>query len=413
MKRNVTAALAALILALVLCAPLHADIAFTTSDYTNGTLGRIGTVDGAFAVLGGGIANFGGDAIVHAYNYGNRMLVIERSATGEDNIYVYDPDDLSRPIRNTTWTNVKNIYDVEYMFGYLYAISYDGKVVKVETNNFTKVDEWNFDNTTLPEGYTGKGVALAQLGGELFALFTVADAAYPPTYRDSKLVNLSDALVRQRSVDLPENTHTLATFGGKLYAAGWGGAQEAGADAGASLVQRIDIGTTTLTPVTLFSGAELGGGQVAAFCFGPNGQALLATHKYDDAFNATVKLHMIDTGLAVSSAKTLGKTLDGWSTSIVYDSATDRFWVANANGGNGPDQIMAFHTSDGAEVANFSAAQLGGPAYSLAPVKRIDTADGGDDDGWSSGGGGGCAAGAYGFALLLCGYAALRKRARA
>ncbi len=344
-----------------------ADVAFSTSDYTNGTIGTVGSTS---AITGDRATNFGGDTVVFPFAAGDRLLAADRSSAGtaDDSVYIYDPADLSKPLKNTTWPGARNVYGVEQVGYYLYVVCYtNGNVLKIDTRDFTKTAEYKFDNSVLPAGYTAKGVSIAQLGGTLYALFMVSDTGYPPSYQQSRLVKLSTDLMQLASMQLPENAHTVTTSKGQLYVASWGGVQDNKADASKSKL--LAINTAVMGEAEVFNGSDIDGGQIAAIRFAPDGTALIATHRYDANFNTTARIYRLDSGLVASDKKLL-KTLDGWSTTIVYDGVTGYFWISNANGQNGPDQLLAFDRSTGNLVKNFSAADLGGPAYFVAPVYR-------------------------------------------
>lgn len=345
-------------------------MAFSTSDYANGTLGTVGS---SLAVTGDKAAGFGGDMVVFPFAAGDRLLAADRSSTGttDDSVYIYDPANLSKPLKNTTWSGARNIYGVEQVGYYLYVVGYtNGNVLKIDTRDFAKVAEYKFDNSVLPAGYTAKGVSIVQLNGTLYALFMVSDTAYPPNYQQSRLVKLNTDLMQLASMLLPENAHTVTTSNYQLYVASWGGVQSNNADASKSKLQAIN--TSVMGEAEVFSGADIDGGQIAAIRFASDGTALIATHKYDTNFNTTARVYRLDSGLVANNKKLL-KTLDGWSTTIVYDSVTGYFWISNTNGQNGSDQLLAFDRNTGNLVKNFSASDLGGPAYFVAPVYRSST----------------------------------------
>lgn len=363
-----------------------ADVAYTTSDYASGTIGVIGKRDGDLRVASQA-SNFGGDAVAFGYSFGNRLLVADRSSAGtsNDGIFIYDPADIAKPIVNTTWAGARNIYDAEYMFGYLYVICYnDGKVIKIETENFTKVGEYVFENNVLPEGYRAHGVSITQHDGNLYALFAVSDSSYPPHYQQSRLVKLGDDLTRLASMQLPANAHRVLTWNYQVYVVSWGGPQTADADGSASRVQRIN--TSVMGESGIIFGSDLDGGLIASLCFAPDGTALVATHKYDSNFNTTARIYRLDSSMDPNTRK-LVKTLDGWSTHIIYDQVTKLFWVVNANGKNGGDQLLAVDPATGSVARSFSASELGGPAYFAAPVKQTGSSSSTEPGDGSSGGG--------------------------
>lgn len=376
--------------AALFAAAASADVVFTTSDYKDRTLGIAGAVNGVITVKQK-TKGFGADPVSFSYSFGNNLLVANRSsaAASDDSIYICDTDDISKPLFSKSWEGARNIYDAEYMFGYLYVICYnDGKIIKVETNDFTKVAEYAFDNARLPSGFSAKGVSLAQLGGQLYALFAVTDESFAPSYEQSWLVKLDENLTPLSSMTLPENAHTVTVYNNRLYVASWGGAQTANANASKSKLQVIVHDVMGVSEV--FSGADIDGAQIAGICFSPDGTAFVATHMYSpDGENckSTTRIYRIATGRdgIDSGTKKLVKTLGGWMTTITYDPATSYFWVANSDGRDGSDQLLAFNRSDGSLVKSFSSAQLGGPAYSLAQVSRAETPQTTD-----SGGNGGC-----------------------
>lgn len=377
-----------------------ADVTFATFGYAGGSLGIVGGVSGDLAVTERVSPDFGGDTVAFARAFADKLLVAARGGLGTsgDRILIYDPSDLSAPLADTSWDGVRGVCAAEYMSGHLYVASQaDGRVVRIETENFTKTGEYRFDDSVLPAGYSAKGVALAQLGGRLYALFTVADSSFPPNHQPSRLVKLSGDLTQLAGMQVLENAHTLATHNNQLYAAGWGGARTAGADASKSGLWVIN--TSVMGESEIFNGADIDGAQIAAACFAPDGSMLIATHRYDAGFNALARLYRIGPGLTADS-KQLVKTLDGRATSIAYDRVTGYFWVANASGGEDADQLMAFDRSDGGLlglVKSFSASDLGGPirfAASTAGAAPLSASSDAHGDG-------GCSSGAFGTAGLL------------
>ncbi|MDR3331539.1 MAG: hypothetical protein LBT08_02820 [Synergistaceae bacterium] len=369
------------------CGVLSADVAFTTDDYSSGTIGIIGDDGGGLKIKAGPFVGYATNLNVLSYADGSRLLLAERPYLGsgggaEDSLFFFDSSDLSIPLKNITIPGVSNTYDAEYLDGYLYLICYDGaNIVKIDPDDFTVKARYEFSDSDIAQGYIPHGVSLASLGEELFALFIVIDND-TLTHANSRLVRLDrDLKAKDFVLQLPLNAHTAAVSGGSLYVASWGGEQNSSASSYRSQLQRVVINGDLMTAERLFTAAVIDGAQIGAICFAPDGTALIATHRYSDDFTTEANLYRLDSSLAPGARLKLTDsfTLAGWMTSIVYDPDTSCFWVANSNGGASANQILAFDDA-GKLVKSFSAKDIGGPSSYLAAVKKQEAAGGDDGD---------------------------------
>lgn len=401
MRKRLTGLLTATLLLTAFCGLAAADIFYTTSDYTSGQIGTISD----FGIHSE--AGFGGDTQAHSFAAGDKVLVTERPFTSDDSVYIYDPSDLSAPLANTSWAGIGNIYDVVHLNGYLYTITYGAKIAKINTADYTMANTYAYTSSSLPAGFSAKGVSLAELGGKIYALFIISDAAWPPVYQDSILVELDANLNKtDEKTDLPKNAHTLAVSGSTLYVASWGNAQIYGAAPADSLLQKIDT-TNLADPATnILSAADLGGGQISSIAFADNGSLLVATNETQwGGYSVLVNAYLVPATLAPNGKITLKTGLTGWTTQTTYDPVSNTFWLLNSDGSNGLDQLLVFDAT-GVQIKSFSASDLGGPAYSLAAVQSIQRA--GNNGG--SGSGGGCTTGSFPLLALLAAAAAVLKR---
>jgi hypothetical protein len=393
--------LAALFLLTLSCVA-RADIAFSTS---NGTVGIITNNNGKTDISSDTITNLENNALVYSYSSGKKLLTDERIFLGNDRVSVYDPSDIKTALKKTEWENAADISDVEYMDGFLYVIGLDNaSVVKIDAHDYQKKDEYVYTN---PQGYTARGVSLAQYNDELFALFSVNVAGN--LYEKSVLVRLDGDLKEIDYLDdVVENAHSAEQSGGHIYVAGYGNDYDLSSDR--SKLEKISIENNAMKkePVPVLAASDLDSdtSQIAAICFFPSGSAVIATRESNGANANTVKIFMLDSSLDAKSKKELKETFSGTEARIVYDEGNKYFWMTNLGGGAGDSQIAAF-TDAGATVKKFSSGALGGLVNSIAEIKQINGGDGGGASVPGTGENMGCGVGGFGSALagaalLIC-----------
>ena len=391
----------------------EADIAITTAA---GGLGVIGKSGDGYAVCErtGGL---GGEARVFGYNDGKRLLVVEKRAAGDDRARIYDPADLSAPLVDVSWENVRGIRDAIYLRGYLYLICHDtSNVVKINTNDHTKKEiEWIYPQRgtvpPLPAEHIARGIGITRFGDELYALFGIHDAQ--GAYRDSVLVNLADDIATFRTLSysvLAPNVSDLFVLGDRIYVTALGGREGVSADKTKSLLQRVDPESMAVTDVFSAANIDPDGGLLAGICFDDENHTLVATRKTDGP-GAGTRLWLLD-GTTPSTAQCI-MTAAGTNAVLHYDSITRLFWVS-AFSDDGRGELAAFEA--GVKKASWDIAALGGEPRYITPVRDVseNVGDGDGDNGPPSGteggsGGGGCSAGTWAWLLVAALFIKIKK----
>ncbi|MDR1915526.1 MAG: hypothetical protein LBQ58_03005 [Synergistaceae bacterium] len=404
--KNRSALISALICVMLFCGVARADVAFYADSSPSGTLGVVGINEGDFEITGRAALSAGDISHIASFAARDRLIVVEEGRTNDDLLRVCDPANLSSPPHETTISGLRGTRGVEYVDGFLYFIGYDAaNVIKVDANDYSHAGEYSYPANSVASGFTARGVSLAALGEELYALFTEQEAD-GVNYAGSSLVRLDKNLNVIGTLSVADGAHLVLQSRGYLYVAALGKTSSSFASGSDSTLERISADANGMSSSVLFSAADLdlADSRIATVAFAPAGIVAIATQTATTDSPASVNIYTLNATLNPANAKKLPRTFKGDKTAIVYDPVTAKFWAANDGAYAGTDTLIAFKTS-GSVTGVFSASTLGGSTHLITPVIKTtsDSSQGEDPQvilgGCSLGWGGLTLAGAL---LMIC-----------
>lgn len=257
--------------------------------------------------------------------------------------YIYNATPAGAPpvLFSPTWSNVRNMYGLERVGNYLYALDFDNaRVVEINRTTYAPTGvTYTLPASLTPSGYVAHGQAIIAIGGSLYGLFTFADSSWA-NYADSLLVRFTIAGgssitvgANDYNANLVKNGFALARNGGDLYIAGLGGAQVSGSYNVNSRLQKIAYGAANLTTATVtnvFAPSSTNPYEVRDISF-KGSTAYMLLGAYDSSWQMAGKLVSTTNFSTLTTIDSFTSGAPGYFWAAQYTADNDRIWFVRGN----------------------------------------------------------------------------------
>lgn len=419
------------------CQGAFADIFYTTSNHSTGSVGLLDRGKDVWTVNKNLLTNLAGDSYAYGFNDPDgrsRAFVREYSYGPNDNVMGFDPHNWGAPLFETKeWGS--NIHAAASSGRYLYVVTYErraaenpqeqlpGEIVRIDMGDAYRVDKRvPKENVTIQgKTYSPRGDGIVVVGDNVYVLWSLADAEFK-SYLPSELVKMTKELAVVKTALVGKNTGSpsvgnMAYHGGKLYVAALGGAQ--GDDDGE--IHEVDVSTMAVREVldgeTIDIYEDTAGTKklspgIHGVAIGKDGTVLVLAGAYTADWSAFVANLFKTTVSGLSAGKIGEKIADfrstGFSWTVMFDPYGEKFWAMAGK------ELKMFNKV-GTLERTFTSAELGDNIYSIVAVASkqgapTPTPPASDDE--SGSGGGGCSNGFGGVFVCLAAFV-LRRAATA
>jgi hypothetical protein len=405
-----------------------ADVFYTATpdDYASISVGSVRKVEAEYGLSPNLLSGLAGDAYIFPFadpDGKEKILLAETNwNTLVSTSSVYDPNDLSAPIKNTAEWGI-NIHGAAAKGDYLYLVTFQrydpasneelsGEIIRINMKNGYEADKkYSFDGyigDNAGASYLRRPVGVKVWNDKIYVVNTIADIMF--NYRPGEVVeidaDLNPASVKSILLEAADGVSgkncgpmvdsAVELYGGKLYIAcyggglmdavhPWGDIWEVDLE-GWSARQALDLKAAGLT--------EAYGAQSLSIT--NDGTAYLMVVNYDQSnFSNTAKIFVTTAAglsrgdIGTEAAPVENRTGSSWQ--VRYDETAETLWV-------GAGSLLEARDKAGVIIDRWPPAQLGNNLYSIAAVNGASSGGGGGTTGGS--GGGGCDAGAFGALVL-------------